>query len=93
MATANPKIDYSRQGHYENLDIQPIDILAADMTHEEFAGYLRGNVIKYLLRAPNKNGIEDYRKAHVYLTWLIASIEKPQRNKPNNKQRNRNRRA
>lgn len=30
-----------------------------------------GNVIKYLYRAPFKNGYEDLRKAAEYLNWIV----------------------
>lgn len=57
--------------HYRNKAIQPWDAMAAWMTPTEFKGFLRGNAIKYLARAPDKGGIEDYRKAAHYLDKLI----------------------
>lgn len=33
--------------------------------------FCRGNVLKYMLRAEDKNGMEDYEKAAVYLGWLL----------------------
>lgn len=56
--------------HYQRLAIQPWDAMAAWMTPEQFAGYLRGNVIKYLAR--NKGGLEDLQKAMHYLDKLIS---------------------
>lgn len=56
--------------HYEG-SIEPIEYMFAQMTREEFVGFLRGNVIKYISRAPRKGGLEDYEKAKVYLDWLI----------------------
>jgi hypothetical protein len=38
------------------------------MTPEQFEGYLLGNVIKYISRYRHKNGIEDLRKAKVYIS-------------------------
>lgn len=32
-----------------------------------------GNVIKYVIRADNKGGIEDLKKARVYLDWEIEA--------------------
>ncbi len=43
------------------------------LTPEEYRGYLKGNIIKYILRAPNKNGDEDYKKAEFYLRELNDS--------------------
>lgn len=34
-----------------------------------------GNVIKYILRWPNKNGLEDLKKARWYLNVLIEEVE------------------
>jgi hypothetical protein len=45
------------------------------MTREEFEGYLRGNVIKYIARYKDKNGIEDVYKARHYLERLTELLE------------------
>lgn len=42
------------------------------MTPDEVVGFYKGNVIKYLTRFKGKNGLEDLRKARVYLTRLIG---------------------
>jgi hypothetical protein len=41
------------------------------MSTEAFAGFLRGNAIKYLARCDKKGGVEDLRKARHYLDKLI----------------------
>jgi len=46
------------------------------MTAEEFKGYLKGNTEKYIWRYSYKNGLEDLKKAKVYLQWLIDNVEK-----------------
>ena len=52
--------------HYKDKSIQPWDyIIANDL------GYLEGNVVKYVSRWKNKNGIEDLKKAQHYLSKLI----------------------
>lgn len=38
-------------------------------------GYCTGNAIKYLWRWKKKNGIEDLKKAHWYLNYLIKMHE------------------
>lgn len=38
---------------------------------EGFDGYCKGNVVKYLFRETKKNGLEDLKKARVYLDLLI----------------------
>lgn len=42
------------------------------LTPDEVVGFYKGNVIKYLTRFKEKNGLEDLRKARVYLTRLIV---------------------
>lgn len=61
--------------HYqlEGLNLEAIDIIKSVLGKEKFEGYCRGNVIKYILRADSKNGIEDLQKADVYLNWEINS--------------------
>ena len=61
--------------HYKG-GIECIDAIRESMTAEAFAGYLKGNVQKYLWRYEKKGGVEDLRKANVYLNWLIEHNEK-----------------
>lgn len=63
--------------HYASKTIQPWDSMRAWMTPEEFKGYLRGNVIKYVARCWDKNGVEDLEKAKHYLEELIRECESP----------------
>lgn len=62
--------------HYLEKEIQPWDAMKAWMTPEQFQGFLRGNAIKYLARAGSKgDALEDYRKAHHYLSKLIEALD------------------
>lgn len=63
------------QEHYTNNDIQPIEIMKANFTIDEYRGFLLGNIVKYPLRYRDKNGLEDLKKTNTYLTWLIQDIE------------------
>lgn len=63
------------QPHYKNQGIEPINLMRKNFSKEEFAGFLQGNVLKYMLRYKDKNGIEDLKKAKTYLTWLIEEEE------------------
>ena len=45
--------------HYKHMAIQPWDVMQAVLTPEEFVGYLKGNVLKYSLRAGKKAGADD----------------------------------
>jgi hypothetical protein len=60
--------------HY-NKSIQPIEYMRVALTLEEYRGFLKGNIIKYISRAEAKGGIEDYKKAFVYVEWLVKSYE------------------
>ena len=42
-----------------------------DFVHSNDIGYLAGNVIKYVARYKDKNGIEDLEKAKHYIEKLI----------------------
>ena len=60
--------------HYTEGDIECIDAIEASMSPTEFQGYCKGNTLKYLWRYRHKNGLEDLRKAEVYLKWLTESL-------------------
>lgn len=57
--------------HYAKKSIQPWDAMEAWMSPEQYAGFLRGNAIKYLARCDDKGGLEDLKKAGHYLDRLI----------------------
>lgn len=52
--------------HYRDLKIQPFDYITSNSIP-----WAEGNVIKYVTRWKNKNGIEDLRKAIHVLELLI----------------------
>lgn len=62
--------------HYTFGDIEVIDYIRDKLTPEEFQGYCEGNVLKYVSRWRHKGGVEDLRKAEVYLKWMIESAMK-----------------
>ena len=62
--------------HYGQGEIEAIDYISDFLSPEEYQGYLRGNIAKYLHRWPYKNGVEDLRKAAWYLDRLIDEAEK-----------------
>jgi hypothetical protein len=68
----------SHPSHY----FHPSGIEAIQITRYET--FLRGNILKYVLRAPYKNDeLEDLRKAMQYLQWEIERVEKEQNGKTN----------
>jgi len=64
------KENVNQPSHYQG-GIECIEAIKASMSKEQFKGYLKGNVMKYLWRYDRKNGLEDLQKAEVYLGWLI----------------------
>lgn len=65
-----------RPAHYNQSGIECIDAIAASMSTEEFRGFLKGNVQKYVWRSEHKGGAEDYRKARYYLDRLVKELSK-----------------
>lgn len=66
-------VDHPR--HYTQGGIECIDAIRASMSPSGFADYCKGNIIKYLWRYRDKGGLEDLKKAAVYLNWLIHHAE------------------
>lgn len=56
---------YNKHGKLECWDV----ILDQEMD------FLEGNILKYLWRYKEKNGVEDLKKARVYLDKLISQLE------------------
>jgi hypothetical protein len=52
--------------HYRKLKIQPVEYI-----HANQIGYFEGNVIKYVTRWRDKNGVTDLQKAKHYIELLI----------------------
>lgn len=48
-----------------------IKVLEAWLTPAEYAGFLKGNIIKYLARSEHKGGAEDIAKAKWYQDELV----------------------
>ena len=62
--------------HYTQGGIECIKAIEASMPPDGFQDYCKGNVLKYVWRFRQKNGLEDLKKARVYLNWMIESLEK-----------------
>ena len=57
--------------HYKDMPIQPWALMESVLSREEFIGFLKGNAIKYALRAGRKPGAtDDGEKANHYLDKL-----------------------
>lgn len=60
----------AQQPHYTQWKIQPITFITANALN-----FCQGNVIKYVMRYKAKNGLEDLKKAKVYIDYLIQELE------------------
>lgn len=62
--------------HYNQGTFETIEIIKDKLTPEEFKGYIKGNIIKYVTREAYKKGVEDLKKAQWYLNYLINDLDK-----------------
>lgn len=65
----NDIIDY-----YDVGGIETIEIIKSKLSEQQFVGFLRGNIIKYICRAGYKKGAtatSDYDKAAYYTNLLV----------------------
>lgn len=60
--------------HYEELKVQPWEIMEKNFTTEEFVAYLKGNIIKYTLRDKGQ-ALTDAEKIKHYAEKLIEVLE------------------
>lgn len=68
--------DVKTPPHYAKGGIETIDHIRAKLSPEEFCGYCRGNVMKYIDRYTDKGGLADLKKLMVYAGWLVEAYEK-----------------
>lgn len=62
--------------HYTFGNIECIDAIEASMKPDEFRGYLKGCILKYMWRYENKEEpLQDLKKARWYLNKLVSTIE------------------
>lgn len=72
VTMGEPQADNINPAHYKVGGIETIDFIEAKLTAEEYRGYLRGNVLKYMSRADHKGDrLENLKKAQWYLNREI----------------------
>jgi len=65
----------NKPDHYNVGAIEAIEAIKASMPPNEFRGYLKGNLMKYVWRYDYKGKpVEDLRKARWYLERLIEEL-------------------
>ncbi len=77
-------MDAINPDHYKRLPAEAIEIIEAaiDNAPSNQDALLHGQVLKYILRCWDKNGIEDLRKAKWYLDRLIDSFDESEPEQP-----------
>lgn len=74
IAEKDTQEDTMHDKHYREAVVEPILVMQALFSRDEFIGYLKGNILKYRLRAGHKDGEkgmkDDLDKIHVYEEWL-----------------------
>lgn len=68
--------------HYKTFAIQPVEFI-----HKNGIPFIEGNIIKYILRHKQKNGLEDLNKAKHYIDLLIEQEYQPENSKTNEQQK------
>ena len=68
------KGDNIKPNHYGNSGIDVIDFCQANNLD-----FMQGNVIKYVFRYKNKNGLEDLEKAKEYIDRMIENLLEEER--------------
>lgn len=56
-------------GHYKDYVIQPLEFITKNNIP-----FIEGNIIKYITRWKDKNGVEDLKKV-IHYTQLLAQLE------------------
>lgn len=75
----------SHPAHYQSeTGLEVIDVIEAfTFDLKGIEGFDTGNILKYICRWKQKNGVEDLKKAKWYLEHLIDHVEKlEEENKP-----------
>ena len=76
QSLTKPKTDMvNHPPHYNQGDIECIDGIEASMSAEQFEGYLKGNLMKYVWRYGDKSKLQDLEKANWYLQKLISQVK------------------
>jgi hypothetical protein len=70
--------EVNKPPHYNTGGMETIDMIRNSLTEEEYEGYLKGNVLKYIGRYKHKHAdipVKDLLKAQWYLNKLVAKFE------------------
>lgn len=65
----------SSPDHYTAGGVECIDAISAALTADEYRGYLKGNILKYIWRERHKNRLQDVLKAQWYVSALVDHLQ------------------
>ena len=66
--------DKNNNQHYKDCLIEPFYLMTNVLTVEEFIGFLKGNIIKYAMRAPFKHDAEKDIEKYLYYSSLLHQV-------------------
>ena len=66
--------DKNNNQHYKDCLIEPFYLMADLLNVEEFIGFLKGNLIKYAMRAPFKGESEKDIEKYKYYSSLLQYV-------------------
>lgn len=72
--TTNNQAKYYDEHYASMVGLEPIELMQLVLSLPEFVGFLKGNIIKYTMRAGKKQGEaaeKDAAKAKRYAEWLM----------------------
>lgn len=72
----NNAVEHPKHYRLEGIN-EVLDVIRYALSEEEYLGFLKGNVIKYVLRAPYKGELEqDWEKASYYADLVKKSFDR-----------------
>ena len=73
-----PESSATSPDYYSKYEVKPIDFIV-----DNNIPFAEGNIVKYVVRWRQKNGVEDLKKARVYLDKLIELDDQQSKRKGN----------
>lgn len=64
-----------KPSYYKKHKLEVVDLVEDQFDEEEVCGAYTGVIIKYILRADKKHGLEDYKKANYFLDRMVKFLE------------------
>lgn len=64
------------QSHYNQREVEPIEVMQMYFTPQEMYGFCKGNAVKYVLRSRFKgHELQDMEKALQYTKWAVDVLK------------------